>query len=235
MCTYWSLRQSRMRVAQLTMSMFDRLEKARIVSAINTRQTTPEVSITSTSTYSLSKTQFTSSANNKEPLLDPTPSKSKKTFLPPSSILKRNINQLMDVYDHLPDRIILYRHAESAGNADASTYACTPDHAVRLTPKGQKQSQDAGRKLAEDLRAKAEEDGLPPRVFFISSPYTRTLETMDGLIEALDNSEVIGVKTAVHLREQDFGNFQVPERMSQDQEERTRFSRWEIEGSQVHT
>ena len=32
----------------------------------------------------------------------------------------------------LPQRIILVRHAESAGNCDSGTYACTPDYEVPL-------------------------------------------------------------------------------------------------------
>lgn len=200
------------------MSLFERLEKARLVSAINARARTPEapLSRTTESISSLSKNDPVMSPRDivgkdgtlvalEEPL-------SKTTFTPLSSTMRRNLNQLIEIHARLPKRIILYRHAESAGNKDATAYACTPDHAVKLTQKGHKQAQEAGQRLAKDLRAKAEEEGVPPRVHFICSPYTRTLETMDGLIEALDNSEVVGVKTAVHLREQDFGNFQVSDR-----------------------
>ena len=237
------------------MSLFDKLENARRVSAINSKQssrastplsiskpvplivsevTTSSPSSTSRTSASLSKpvaiefmepTSSQGNINNAAETVELAPS-TKKTILTPSSTLKRNLSRLNDIYDKLPQKIILYRHAESAGNCDATTYACTPDHAVRLTQKGHQQAANAGKKLAENLRREADEEGVLPRVFFLCSPYTRTLETMDGLIEALDNSEVIGVKTAVALREQDFGNFQDPDKMKGDQEERTRFGRF---------
>lgn len=180
------------------MSLFDKLENARRISAINQRLSTSSSGSKSVNLTALELPSF--QANVTLHAASETPSK--KPPMTRASTLK-SLNQ---IYDKLPSRIILYRHAESAGNTDCSTYALTPDHAVKLTHKGHKQAADAGKKLAQDLRKQANEEGLDaPRVFFLCSPYARTLETLDGLIEAFDNSEVIGVKTAVHLREQDFG------------------------------
>jgi hypothetical protein len=46
------------------------------------------------------------------------------------------------------------------------------------------------------------------------------------MLNAFDDSEVLGVRSVVQLREQDFGNFQDPQRIKQDLSERLRFGRF---------
>jgi broad specificity phosphatase PhoE len=63
-------------------------------------------------------------------------------------------------------------------------------------------------------------------VHFVTSPYTRSRQTFVGVRSAFDEAHVGGVYEAVQLREQDFGNFQVPARMAEDLKERNRFGRF---------
>ena len=72
-----------------------------------------------------------------------------------------------------PFRIILVRHGESQGNLDETVYCHVADSKVSLTPLGQLQAEEAGRKL----RAICEKDGHDQwRVHFYVSPYKRTLQ-----------------------------------------------------------
>lgn len=85
-----------------------------------------------------------------------------------------------------------------------------PDHRVKLTPEGWTQAHEAGRKLRSLLRP---DDTL----HFFTSPYRRTRETTEGILDALTSStpspspfprHTIKVYEEPRLREQDFGNFQ---------------------------
>lgn len=85
-----------------------------------------------------------------------------------------------------------------------------PDHRVRLTPEGNQQALEAGRKLRALLRP---DDTL----HFFTSPYRRTRETTEGILSALTSDDpapspfprhTIKVYEEPRLREQDFGNFQ---------------------------
>lgn len=106
--------------------------------------------------------------------------------------------------------IILIRHAQSEGNRNRAIHQTIPDHRVKLTDEGHKQAREAGRKLRDLLRP---DDTL----HFFTSPYRRTRETTEGILESLtsDNPEPspfprnkIKVYEEPRLREQDFGNFQ---------------------------
>lgn len=106
--------------------------------------------------------------------------------------------------------IILIRHAQSEGNKNREIHQSIPDHRVKLTPEGQKQALEAGRKLRTLLRP---DDTL----HFFTSPYRRTRETTEGILTSLtsDNPSpspfpryTINVYEEPRLREQDFGNFQ---------------------------
>ncbi|KAI4260385.1 MAG: hypothetical protein L6R42_004084 [Xanthoria sp. 1 TBL-2021] len=106
--------------------------------------------------------------------------------------------------------IILIRHAQSEGNKNREIHQTVPDHRVKLTPEGWKQAEAAGLKLRSLLRP---DDTL----HFFTSPYRRTRETTEGILNALTSSNpapspfprhTIKVYEEPRLREQDFGNFQ---------------------------
>ena len=65
----------------------------------------------------------------------------------------------------------------------------------------------------------------PYKLHFVTSPYTRSRQTYVGLRHAFREDHIAGVHEAVQLREQDFGNFQVPHRIAEDIKERNRFGR----------
>lgn len=98
-----------------------------------------------------------------------------------------------------PMRIVLIRHGESEGNVDDTVYERVPDHALRLTERGQCQAEEAGRRLRDSF------DG--ERVSAYVSPYRRTLQTYRHL--RLDPSRV-RAREEPRLREQDWGNWQDP-------------------------
>jgi len=103
-----------------------------------------------------------------------------------------------------------------------------PDHRVKLTPDGWKQVLQTGiqpQKTRLTYPLKAEEAGIKLRsllrpsdtLHFFTSPYRRTRETTEGILNALttDSPEpspfprhTITVYEEPRLREQDFGNFQ---------------------------
>lgn len=106
--------------------------------------------------------------------------------------------------------IILVRHAQSEGNKNRDIHQTIPDHRVKLTPEGHRQAQEAGRRLRDLLRP---DDTL----HFFTSPYRRTRETTEGILESLSSDtpspspfprHTIKVYEEPRLREQDFGNFQ---------------------------
>lgn len=106
--------------------------------------------------------------------------------------------------------IILVRHAQSEGNKNRDIHQTIPDHRVKLTTEGHRQAQDAGRRLRDLLHP---DDKLQ----FFTSPYRRTRETTEGILESLTSDtpspspfprHTIKVYEEPRLREQDFGNFQ---------------------------
>ncbi|KAI1471621.1 phosphoglycerate mutase-like protein [Daldinia caldariorum] len=109
-----------------------------------------------------------------------------------------------------PRLIILIRHAQSEGNKNREIHQTIPDHRVKLTPEGWQQARDAGRRLRAMLRP---DDTLQ----FYTSPYRRTRETTEGILETLTSDDPdpspfkranMKVYEEPRLREQDFGNFQ---------------------------
>lgn len=123
-----------------------------------------------------------------------------------------------------PRRIILVRHGQSVGNVDAQVYADTPDWKVGLTAKGREQSQAAGR----GFRALLDSDPSPGPVFIYSSPYKRCKETVDNLLAGADIGEdrIAGRREEPRIREQDFGNFQDPQKMKECKVCRDEFGRF---------
>lgn len=127
----------------------------------------------------------------------------------------------------LPKRIILMRHGESAGNIDQGAYSTTPDHKIPLTEEGRAQAREAGRKMRALISAQSGGAcGENWRVFFYVSPYERTRTTLREVGKAFSRRRVIGVREECRIREQDFGNFQVEERMRVVKETRERFGRF---------
>ncbi|KAI1366078.1 histidine phosphatase superfamily [Xylaria arbuscula] len=109
-----------------------------------------------------------------------------------------------------PRLIIIIRHGQSEGNKNRDIHQTIPDHRVKLTSDGWAQARDAGRRLRGMLRP---DDTLQ----FYTSPYRRTRETTEGILETLtsDDPDPSPFKRASmriyeepRLREQDFGNFQ---------------------------
>ena len=122
----------------------------------------------------------------------------------------------------LPKRIILVRHGESQGNLDMSAYTTTPDYRIPLTALGAEQARAAGRRI-HDVVAAA---GGNWKAYFYVSPYARTRATLREIGRAFPRDRVIGAREECRVREQDFGNFQVEERMRAVKETRQRFGRF---------
>jgi len=106
-------------------------------------------------------------------------------------------------------RILLVRHGESLGNIDPLIHATTADHAVPLSPRGADQAREAGRQIAAYY---AKELGAArPHVRLWLSPYTRTRQTADALMETV-GPHVTDRVEHILLCEQQFGLFDgVPE------------------------
>ncbi|KAH8162934.1 hypothetical protein CIB48_g5289 [Xylaria polymorpha] len=109
-----------------------------------------------------------------------------------------------------PRLIIIIRHGQSEGNKNREIHQTIPDHRVKLTTDGWAQARDAGRRLRALLRP---DDTLQ----FYTSPYRRTRETTEGILETLTSDDPdpspfrrsnMKIYEEPRLREQDFGNFQ---------------------------
>ncbi|KAJ4886155.1 Phosphoglycerate mutase-like protein AT74 [Raphanus sativus] len=124
----------------------------------------------------------------------------------------------------LPKRIILVRHGESEGNLDTSAYTTTPDHKIQLTESGLLQAREAGARLRSLLSSNPSSPEW--RVYFYVSPYDRTRSTLREIGRSFSRRRVIGVREECRIREQDFGNFQVQERMRATKKVRERFGRF---------
>lgn len=123
----------------------------------------------------------------------------------------------------LPKRIILVRHGESEGNVDKSAFATTPDNKIPLTPLGIAQARSVGARL-HDLISRHSSPNW--RVYFYVSPYERTRSTLREIGRSFSKRRIIGVREESRVREQDFGNFQVEERMHAIKESREKFGRF---------
>lgn len=117
-----------------------------------------------------------------------------------------------------PDRIVLVRHGESAGNSDEAMYTHTPDWRIPLTLKGKEQAVAAGQQLRAIIG-----DG---QVFFYYSPYQRTIETLDGIARAFEPQQVRGLREEPRMAEQQFGNLQNLDSIRQSKSERLKYGRF---------
>ena len=106
-------------------------------------------------------------------------------------------------------RILLVRHGESLGNVDPMIHATTADHAVPLSDRGKEQAREAGARIATYLET---QEGVErPHVRLWVSPYHRTRQTADGVMETAKGWITDRVEHIL-LCEQQFGLFDgVPE------------------------
>lgn len=159
----------------------------------------------------------------------------KKTIVTDSLVSKSRIScycPTMTADDHhhhsckfLPKRIILVRHGESEGNIDTAAYVTTPDNKIQLTSLGLAQARVAGTRL-HDLISNSSNSTTNWRVHFYVSPYQRTRSTLREIGRSFERERIVGVKEECRIREQDFGNFQIEERMKVIKETRERFGRF---------
>ena len=88
------------------------------------------------------------------------------------------------------------------GNVDPSVHASTPDHAVALSERGHDQAREAGRRIAAHFETLGERHHV--RLWL--SPYRRTRETADALMETA-GSWITDRVEHILLCEQQFGLF----------------------------
>ncbi|KAH0722490.1 hypothetical protein KY290_005140 [Solanum tuberosum] len=103
-------------------------------------------------------------------------------------------------------------------------YTVTPDYRIPLTPKGIDQAKDAGSRIFDIVSDNGSEDNW--KVYFYVSPYVRARSTLREIGRAFSRRRVLGVREECRIREQDFGNFQVADRMKVIKETRERFGRF---------
>ena len=114
----------------------------------------------------------------------------------------------------MPKRIILLRHGESQANVDHEVYAQVPDWKIALTNAGVEQACEAGRKIAELV------GGESFGVF--SSPYLRTLQTKEAMLEGMGREPVFDYQDPT-LREQEYGNMPPTDENNANREFRKKF------------
>jgi broad specificity phosphatase PhoE len=104
-----------------------------------------------------------------------------------------------------PKRIILIRHGESESNVNKEVMATKPDFAVKLTLWGERQAKIAGEKvksLVDEASFPMLGKGQPYDCWFYVSPFYRTRQTKDVIIQAFD-AQRIRVVEDPRLREQE--------------------------------
>ena len=98
-----------------------------------------------------------------------------------------------------PKRIILVRHGNSEANNNFDILKRVPDNKVHLTQKGIQQAKEAGQRLKKLLGNES--------IQFYVSPYTRTRETYENILESLKDNKSSCLYMS-SLREQEYGNLQ---------------------------
>jgi len=111
-----------------------------------------------------------------------------------------------------PSRIFIIRHGQSLANADINTHATIPDWKVPLTVLGMKQSQDAGKYIAEQI-------GNGKLGVYIS-PFLRTKETWNNMSVNIPGACIAFEKEDPRLREQEWGHLRVAEEYDGIEKER---------------
>lgn len=102
--------------------------------------------------------------------------------------------------------IYLVRHGQSEANVDLDVHAHTTDHAINLTEEGYQQAVRTGQFFKEHFHKLADELGEMPNVRLWVSPYERTVQTAQGILE--NTSDIFGEPFYENfLAEQQFGIF----------------------------
>jgi len=124
---------------------------------------------------------------------------------PSASRLNRKSSCFWQGQCNRPLRLIFIRHGESEANVDREITKTVPDHLLHLTTKGRQQALEAG----ERLRGIIGEESTR----FVVSPYTRTRETLNGVLQAFgpDRAGEFQIQEDVRMREQEFGNLDSPD------------------------
>jgi 2,3-bisphosphoglycerate-dependent phosphoglycerate mutase len=106
------------------------------------------------------------------------------------------------------ENIFLMRHAASAGNENLSLYKDIPDHAIPLSDTGKEQSIAAGTYFAAFL-SRSHPIVEKQSIRLWCSPYLRTRQTRDGLLEGMNDTRNFFKDQREHLllTEQNFGLF----------------------------
>jgi len=108
--------------------------------------------------------------------------------------------------------IQLIRHGQSTANLGSKKPSDCGDHSIELTPLGWQQAVKAGNKIGRDY--------LLSNCLIYCSPYTRTRQTLDGLLQGANtNRHDVHVREDPRLREVEFG---YEEGASLEQQERIR-------------
>ncbi|MDP9807989.1 2,3-bisphosphoglycerate-dependent phosphoglycerate mutase [Rhizobium tibeticum] len=102
-------------------------------------------------------------------------------------------------------RIFLVRHGESLGNINEQAYRQFGDHNVPLTKWGYRQALAAAQAIAAYLAELPRAEIQQLDIWY--SPYLRTRQSKDALVEVLPPHMVASVREDYLLREQDFGLF----------------------------
>lgn len=113
-----------------------------------------------------------------------------------------------------PHRIILVRHGESEGNLDRNTYAQKQDYKLLLTPLGEQQADEAGKKLKAII-------GNENMMYYVS-PLWRTRMTFEHIAKHFDKAQYRW-KEDPRLREQEWGHFRDLKANIQIDDERNKF------------
>lgn len=120
-------------------------------------------------------------------------------------------------------RIFLLRHGESLGNLDERAYGQFGDHNVPLTRWGHRQAIGAAEVIASHLGTLADVRQL--QIWY--SPFLRTRQTKDALLEVLPPDLIGKVREDYLLREQDFGLFtEIYDHAEQRQKFPDEFEKW---------
>ncbi|GBG26831.1 Serine/threonine-protein phosphatase Pgam5, mitochondrial, partial [Hondaea fermentalgiana] len=117
----------------------------------------------------------------------------------------------------LPQTVILLRHGESLGNVRENAYRVIPDWCIPLTEEGKMQARRASKDIVELIGSR--------KVVIYYSPYTRAVETLDVLLDAIPEDQIAFMQEEPRIREQEFANFQTPQ-MPQIKKERNRYGRF---------
>lgn len=119
-----------------------------------------------------------------------------------------------------PKRIFLVRHGESEGNVNREVHATVPDWRIPLTAIGRQHASEAGVNLWSQIGDDSHRD-----IGVYVSPYRRTVETLDGMVDKIPFGFVRWIKQDPRLREQEWGNLRAyePRRWEDIEAERDEF------------